>query len=283
MGNEIFSFLGSSLSEEEHPLDRAVNFWIERNVNYKKLLLEGMLVPPFIMIAKLCVRDIAFQEENAEDYIDGWVLFSRGISKGDSDLIDKAEGLMKPMIDKIINYLSSDSFKKYVLSLHVSGEEKVPIFIPEIFITVNELLLYSRRNKEIFVTADQVDSLKQNYLLDKIKGWGILDAFGEKIKGIEHFLHPRVFNPNGFLVFDFLMKSQDFKKRGAATDISYFFHQMKKDELIHAGRDYFKNWVNETYNPYNPIEKIHNQRSRITNNRKERYLEAMALIKSKKV
>lgn len=282
MENEVNNFFGLEFSDEIHPLDKAVNFWIDRNHNYKKLLIEGRLVPPFIQIAKLCVRDKTFQEEHAEFYVDGWVLFSKGMFNGDFDLIAKAESLMKPMMDRIIKYLTSDLFKKHVLSQYVTGEEKLPIIIPEIFITVNELLLYSNKKREIFITPDQVDILKQGFVFDKMKGWGILDEFGNKLKLLEPFLYPEVFNPNGFLIFDYLMKSQDFIKRGAGEDIAYFFHQMTRDEFIHAGRDFFKKWVNKHYRPFRTIEKIHDERSRIPAKRKERYLEALAFIKSKK-
>lgn len=283
MENKIFNFLRPSLPEEEHPLDRAINFWIERNVNYKKLLLEGSLVPTFIMIAKLCVRDKAFQEEYAEDYVDGWVLFAKGVSRGDSDLIDKAEGLMKPMRDKIINYLASDSFRKYVLGLHVTGEEKLPISIPEIFITINELLLFLRREKSIVITKGQVDELKQKFVLDKITSWGLDGEFGKKMKELESFLYPDIFNPKGYLAFQYLMNGQKTKGWGIQSDIAYFYHKLKGEELVHAKKEKFNAWFAKAYPEFPTIDRLHDpDRISETNSRKERLAQALDFIGLKK-
>jgi hypothetical protein len=272
----------SKSPSELHPIDQAISFWVSRKQLYHEFFYERKIISTFVSLGKLCVKDKIFLEEHSESFIDGLVVFSQGFSRKEIGKMDYGENLMKPMMDKIILFLTSDKFQKSILSLHITGQEKVPVMIPEIVISVHEMLLFLRREGSSVFSGKEVNKLKQGFILDKIEGWGLNGEFGEKIKMLESILYPSVFNPNGFLFFDFLMKSQDYEARGAIEDITYFFHQMKKDGFIHSGRDFFKTWFNKQYLDFPDIEKIHDQRSRVPLAREDRYFQAMDFIKSKK-
>lgn len=276
------SYSESSSQEEFHPLDRGINFWIRRNPNYKKILIEGKLVPPFIKSAKLCISDKKFLEDQSEPFVDGWVIFCEGISKDDPRKVALGEQLFKPMLDRIITYLLSDNFKKYVLNQHISGEEKVPISIPEIFITVNELLLFSKRERLIIVTKENISKLKQNFVLDKIQSWGLDGEFGKKIKELEFILYPEIFYPEGYLVFQKIMDDQVTEGRGIHSDIAFFYHKLNQKGLIHAKEEKFKTWFERIYPSFPTLGKFHSlDRIKETNSRKERLSIALDSIKSR--
>jgi hypothetical protein len=283
MENDIFNFLRPSLPEEEHPLDSAVNFWIRRNGNYKKLLVENRLVKSLISAAKLAIKDKAFLEEHSTSFVNGWILFSIGIKKNDLKLIDEAESLFKPMVDEIIKFMSSDAFRKYVLEQHVTGEEKIPVSIPEVFVSVRELLLFSRQKRSLIISKENVDELKKDFIDDKIESWGLNGEFGDKIKKLETILYPEIFNPMGYLAFQQLMKNQKTKGYGVQADISYFFHKLKGIELIHAKKEKFLSWLAKFYPDFSDIDRLHNlERIDESFSRKDRLAQALDFIGLKK-
>jgi hypothetical protein len=266
-----------------HPIDHAIAFWVSRNSLYTEFFYRRKFVSHLVKVVKSCPFNMKFFEDQSESFIDGLVVFSEGYSRSIPSSIQYGEDLMKPMIEEVMGYLSSESFQKFVLSQHITGEERVPVMIPEILISVNELILFLRREKSIVLEIEDVNKLKQRFILDKIDGWGLRGEFGRTIKFLEHFVHPEIFNPNGFLIFSYLMESQKSYTRGAIEDISYFFHQLAKEGYIHAGRDKFRKWFNSHYLDFPDIEKIHNGRSRVPFGRSERYFQALEFIKSKEV
>jgi hypothetical protein len=186
------------------------------------------------------------------------------------------------MMDKIIAYLTSSKFQESILSLHITGQEKVPVKIPEIFITVNELLLFLRRERGIVITGKDVNKLKQDFVLDKIEGWDLNGKFGEDIKKLEPILYPTVFNPNGFLIFDRIMENQKINGRGVQADIIFFYHKLKEKGFIHAKVENFKLWFIKQYPNFPIIDRYHSlERIYPSNSRKQRLLEALDPFTSK--
>ncbi|MDG1276931.1 MAG: hypothetical protein P8O16_06580 [Algoriphagus sp.] len=267
-----------------HPIDQAIAYWVSKNSLYKEFFYQRKFVSHLVNLVKLCPFGMKFFEDQSESFIDGLVVFSKGYSRNIPSSMQLGEDLMKPMMDKVIGYLSSESFQKFVLSQHISGDERVPVKIPEIFITVNELILFLRRENSIVFEIGGINKLKQDYVLDKIDGWGLNGEFGEKIKKLESILYPNIFNPNGFLTFDLIFRDQKQSGKGVQSDIVYFYHRLKNDGLIHAKVEVFKTWFERMYPEFPLIERFHSlDRIKGTFERKERYSSALNIIKSKEV
>lgn len=267
-----------------HPIDHAIAFWVSKNTLYNEFFYQRKFVSHLVMLVKSCPFGMKFFEDQSESFIDGLVVFSKGFSRNIPSSIELGEGLMKPMMDKVIGYLSSESFQKFVLSQHITGEERVPVMIPDILISVNELILFLRREKSVVLEIEGVNKLKQRYILDKIDGWGLNGQFGEKIKKLESILYPNIFNPNGFLTFDLIFRDQKQSGKGVQSDIIYFYHRLIKDGLIHAKVEVFKTWFEKMYPDFPLIERFHSlDRIKATFERIDRYSSALNIIKSKEV
>lgn len=282
MDNKELFFLGSDYQNKIHPIEKAMKFWVDNNPKYQKFFTEGKLIPPIIKSAIHCVKDKAFLEDQSDSFIYGLVIFSKGLKNNDLKKMEKGEAHLKPMLDKIISYLSSERFKKFVLAQHVTGEERLPISVPEIFITVNELYLLSNRGNSIIITENDVNDLKQNFVSDKIRSWDLDGEFGEKMKNIESLVYPSIFNPPGFLIFNNIMKDQKKEGRGVQTDIVFFYHKLKEKGFIHAKVEKFKLWFESQYPLFPIIERFHSlERISEINSRKERLSKALHSITSK--
>lgn len=61
--------------------------------------------------------------------------------------------------------------------------------------------------------------------------------------------HLRIFNEDGFILFDQLIKDYTYQKneKGRYSDVSYYYRVMHNDDYIHARVSIFKEWFNETY------------------------------------
>lgn len=269
--------------ENVNPIDQAIRFWVERKSSLIAFFNNIRLVSPLIQIVKLSVKDRDFLEEHSEPFIDGLVIFAQGWNKNDIRKMELGEGLMKPMIDKVISYLSSQSFHKYNLEKHVTGQEKVPITVPEVFITIEALLLFLKRHKTLVITAKDVGELKKKFILDYMESLGINDDNYKRIKELDMILYSDIFSPGGFLMFNHIMSKQKLEGKGIFSDIAYFYHNLVMDKFIHAKIEKFKTWFEKLYPDFPMIERFHAlDRITTTHERKERYAAALNFLSSKK-
>jgi hypothetical protein len=66
-----------------------------------------------------------------------------------------------------------------------------------------------------------------------------------------------VFKPNGFRLFDFLIKNHLSSRRGWQTDVAFFFRMMKeKDKLIHGSQKSFLQFLEDEYDLPEPMGKF---------------------------
>lgn len=181
-------------------LQSAIDSWISQAPSLSKYFNNNRFAKPFIELAKHAIESPEFWAEHAEDFIDGLVFLKFGFAKSNDDYLENAEKCLRPVKDKIIKRLKSKSFQKTLISRNVTGEERLPIRVPEIYITVKELLALNERLKGFILTDDDISKLKQQLLKDKLDSWGLNDENNESFNLPLKLYYPNIFNPNGFLL-----------------------------------------------------------------------------------
>ncbi|NVJ46459.1 MAG: hypothetical protein HWE07_05000 [Cytophagia bacterium] len=69
--------------------------------------------------------------------------------------------------------------------------------------------------------------------------------------------HLDIFKPNGFRLFDYLMKNHLSSGKGWQSDIAFFYRMMEeRDGLIHAGQKRFRTFLENHYSHLEPMGKF---------------------------
>lgn len=80
-----------------------------------------------------------------------------------------------------------------------------------------------------------------------------------------------IFHPNGFKLFDYLVKNHLSSGSGYQSDIAFFYRKMVYDGLIHAKHVPFKNFLEKMYPNLEPLGKIKQLNDVSTEKRKQIY------------
>lgn len=265
-------------------LQSAIDSWTAQSPSLYKYFDNTRFARPYIELANHAIKSPIFWAAHAEDFIDGLVFLKFGFARDNKEYLEEAGKCLRPVKEAIIERLKSEAFQETLISRTVTGEERLPIEVPEIYITVKELLLLNKRLNWFILEDNDVSKLKQELLKDKIESWGLTEDSNDDFLPMLKIYHPGIFNLNGYLVFDYLMKNQKRSGRGVVTDINYFYLRMVTDRFIHAKEEEFKKWFGKEYPDFPVLDRFHKmERIKAASQRIDRYKSALAYIKSNKL
>ncbi|MGM0944920.1 MAG: hypothetical protein ACQEW9_07020 [Bacteroidota bacterium] len=91
--------------------------------------------------------------------------------------------------------------------------------------------------------------------------------------------YPDIFKPNGFRLFNYLMKNHLTSGKGWQSDVSFFYRVMEeRDQLIHAKQKRFKEFLADEYPYLEPMGKFKVWNDINTEKRRQAYLSAKSAI-----
>jgi hypothetical protein len=99
--------------------------------------------------------------------------------------------------------------------------------------------------------ADVMIARLQRLLSAKIARQQIVGIRSEvEIETKEEFAYPEIFAPNGYRLFDSLVKSIEKKGRGFQAEVVHFFRLMEYDAYAKKGDTRFSDWFSRNYSDF---------------------------------
>lgn len=147
-----------------------VNFWRNRNPVYDRVFSSfySLIIAADIMLE----GDKSIDNDIVVDFAAGIALMGIGLSKQDDEHIHNSELLIKPLIDLLNEFVSSDAYRNTLLKESITGTRTLNIQLGKhshtIPITVEEIEKYITKDT-ILVNKKDVDSATYNFIESEIK------------------------------------------------------------------------------------------------------------------
>jgi hypothetical protein len=220
--NSALKMLLSFIEEEDCFLDLHEG-GLPDNINYL-LRVKEMIQDSFRLFSHFFHNDKEEQERIRYSIRNLRWMYSR------EGILRQIEGLFES-IDEQLSYLSGllqDLKSDDYLNLIFGQERNI------LEAGINQLLAEKSAEKAIQIIQGQI---KENY--------------------VDFNAYLDVFKPNGFRLFDYLMKNHLSSGIGKQSDVSFFYRMMEdRDKLIHANQKRFKLFLEERYPNLEPMGKF---------------------------
>jgi hypothetical protein len=148
--------------DNEEIIKSKISFWIKKNPKYREYFSISK-VQALIHTCEIIAQKYSIDDRYISDFIDGLALSRNYLITKNEEQGEEVDRLMKPLRDLIIEHVTSEEYRKFLIDREISGEAIVQINDVKVPISQKEILLHIGRSKSKPLTPNDIAVIERDW------------------------------------------------------------------------------------------------------------------------